>query len=214
MKVQVLRIAALVVSVPPMPLRSFPFSRCKPSPFQAFCSGVAVLPGQIVQESVLLLLGEFCKELARKVLVTADQPLTRPAPSAKVDLTAGVGRVVGVGGRLLETAFAGMGSGSGSGSDDFREVLAGLKTGSGKESSEQNCRQTQVWVLDAEDVSSVIALLTSAQAMVRQSLQAASLSIEHEALPSPLFTQYKCNVTCMAGSLLPKIGSHCRPAGL
>eukprot|EP00439_Symbiodinium_sp_Y106_P060660 s275_g9.t1 len=144
---------------------------------KVFCSGVCgVLPAQILRESVQLLLGFFCKELVRRHLEAADEPLSKPT---KVDLAAGVGRVVGVGGRLLETfaGAAGVGVG-GSGSDDFREVLAGLKNPRVPDASPQ----MEVWVLDGEDVSSVIALLTSAQAMVRQSLQAANLaSVEDEA---------------------------------
>ena len=147
------------------------------APSEVFCSGVCgVLPAQILRESVQLLLGFFCKELVRRHLEAADEPLSKPT---KVDLAAGVGRVVGVGGRLLETfaGAAGVGVG-GSGSDDFREVLAGLKNPRVPDASPQ----MEVWVLDGEDVSSVIALLTSAQAMVRQSLQAANLaSVEDEA---------------------------------
>ncbi|CAE7693266.1 acbC [Symbiodinium sp. CCMP2592] len=143
---------------------------------KVFCSGVyGVLPAQILRESVLLLLGFFCKELVRRHLEAADEPLSKPT---KVDLAAGVGRVVGVGGRLLET-FAGAAGVGGSGSDDFREVLAGLKDPRVPDASPQ----MEVWVLDGEDVSSVIALLTSAQAMVRQSLQAANLAAVEDEVP-------------------------------
>ncbi|CAE7338869.1 Zw10 [Symbiodinium sp. CCMP2456] len=147
---------------------------------KVFCSGVCgVLPAQVLRESVLLLLGFFCKELVRRHLEAANEPLSKPP---KVDLAAGVGRVVGVGGRLLETfaGAAGVGGGrGGTGSDDFREVLAGLKDPRVPDPSPQ----METWVLDGEDVSSVIALLTSAQAMVRQSLQAANLAAVEDEVP-------------------------------
>ncbi|CAE7796552.1 acbC [Symbiodinium microadriaticum] len=147
---------------------------------KVFCSGVCgVLPAQVLRESVLLLLGFFCKELVRRHLEAANEPLSKPP---KVDLAAGVGRVVGVGGRLLETfaGAAGVGGGcGGTGSDDFREVLAGLKDPRVSDPSPQ----METWVLDGEDVSSVIALLTSAQAMVRQSLQAAKLAAVEDEVP-------------------------------
>ena len=160
-------------SQPNSPYHDRPPLRTKP-PQQVFCSGVSALPAQILQESVLLLLGVFCKELVRMHLEAAEaaEPLSKVSKpkELKVDLAAGVGRVVGVGGRLLET-FAGAAGVGGSG-DDFREVLAGLKG----DPRVPDPSPTEVWVLDGEDVSSVISLLTSAQAMVRQCLQATSLA--------------------------------------
>jgi len=174
-----------------------------------FCHGAAVLPGQILQESVLLLLGVFCKVLVRKLLETAHHPTkAKPGTGSKpatVDLTSGVGRVVGLGGRLLETAFAGVGSASGS--EDLQEVLAGLKGGP-KDSTVTEATeviQSEVWVLDAEDVSSVVSLLASAQAMVRQSLQAANISNQCDEVPA---YSALCIVTDLLGSDFSRFLEH------
>eukprot|EP00931_Biecheleriopsis_adriatica_P042463 TRINITY_DN24200_c0_g1_i1.p1 TRINITY_DN24200_c0_g1~~TRINITY_DN24200_c0_g1_i1.p1 ORF type:complete len:875 (-),score=231.35 TRINITY_DN24200_c0_g1_i1:18-2642(-) len=139
---------------------------------KAACRGLAVaLPAQLLRETVMLLLGAFCEELLGKLLgavePSAMAAAAPPAPAEAlaaltgekapaIDLAAGVGRFLG-------SALAGM---------------QGAASAVGNEVTGESGEQATSCVLSAEDLACIAALLTSAQAMVRQILLAADLLIQ------------------------------------
>ncbi|CAK8986079.1 unnamed protein product [Durusdinium trenchii] len=128
-----------------------------------------VLPQVVLRKVTLHLLGAFCEELLQKLLCPRAQ---EAVPFAGAGLSSGVAQV----GRWLDTLATGA-----AGGDEFREVLAGLKKGP-KGPSDAAAKEapegTAICVLSAEEISSAVTLMTSAQSMVRQTLQAAALPLD------------------------------------
>eukprot|EP00913_Durusdinium_trenchii_P010622 g9966.t1 len=138
-----------------------------------------VLPQVVLRKVTLHLLGAFCEE--QKLLCPRAQ---EAVPFAGAGLSSGVAQV----GRWLDTLATGA-----AGGDEFREVLAGLKKGP-KGPSDAAAKEapegTAICVLSAEEneltnrsselgeISSAVTLMTSAQSMVRQTLQAAALPLD------------------------------------
>lgn len=152
------------------------------------CTGLAVaLPKQMLQETVALLVGCFCQELLRKLLAQVPQTpqpeapaaealerLTGSAPGEAFERLAGGGG--GGGMSSLWSAFGGHGHHSAEAPSLGASALDRL-TGEAQESQEVAGR------LSSEDLSSAAALLTSAQALSRQILEAAELVPTSSARP-------------------------------